>query len=400
MYDSFLMFSALAQLIEEVDIPVDGDAITQVLQLADRLQAKAVKAIAAFDDAALWDLDAATSMTAWLREHTAMTTGAAASMVKTARRLSALPITAAAWESGALSGGQVQAILANVDDRTVELFSTHEAELVPVLAPLSVTDTAIAMREWKARADAVVDSLEPADRPDTVHLSRTLAGRRELTGSLDAASGSIVETALRLASTADAAGEIRTPAERRADALVDVCRFFLDHQTTHLGRRHRPHVNVVIPLEQLEARAHAARARLLDGSWLSAAATSALLCDCGIHRVITDATGSVLDYGRTTRTAPPALFAALAIRDGGCRHPGCDRPPEWCDAHHVIPWEVGGLTDADNLVLKCRRHHLLGHRRHWTERLDGDGTLWMTAPDGQIWTSTPRGLAQIRIPAA
>ena len=38
----------------------------------------------------------------------------------TARRLHRLPVTQAAWLDGSLSTGQVQAIVANVDDRTID----------------------------------------------------------------------------------------------------------------------------------------------------------------------------------------------------------------------------------------------------------------------------------------
>ncbi len=63
----------------------------------------------------------------------------------------------------------------------------------------------------------------------------------------------MVSTALRMAESADSDAEpVRTPAQRRLDALADLCRFFLDHQNHHPASRHRPHVNVVIGLEDLQ----------------------------------------------------------------------------------------------------------------------------------------------------
>ncbi|HUC14479.1 MAG TPA: HNH endonuclease signature motif containing protein [Acidimicrobiales bacterium] len=41
------------------------------------------------------------------------------------------------------------------------------------------------------------------------------------------------------------------------------------------------------------------------------------------------------------------------MRDRHCRHPGCDLPPPWCDAHHVVHFSKGGPTRLDNLVLGC-----------------------------------------------
>jgi hypothetical protein len=98
------------------------------------LTAKATMAGAAFDAAALWDLEGDTSMTAWLRTRAGMTSRQAARTVTTSRRLAAAPVTAAAWSDGTLSTGQVEAITANVDDATAALFAEHEADLIPVLA--------------------------------------------------------------------------------------------------------------------------------------------------------------------------------------------------------------------------------------------------------------------------
>ena len=49
-------------------------------------------------------------------------------------------------------------------------------------------------------------------------------------------------------------------------------------------------------------------------------------------------TGAVLDLGRTRRIATPNQTLALYARDAGCSFPGCDRAPEWCERHHIVPW--------------------------------------------------------------
>jgi hypothetical protein len=71
-----------------------------------------------------------------------------------------------------------------------------------------------------------------------------------------------------------------------------------------------------------------------------------------------------LEVGRATRVVAAAQRAALAVRDGGCRFPGCDRPPAWCEAHHLRHWVHGGTTDLGNLVLLCRAHHRAVHEGH------------------------------------
>jgi HNH endonuclease len=59
------------------------------------------------------------------------------------------------------------------------------------------------------------------------------------------------------------------------------------------------------------------------------------------------------------------------VRDGRCRFPGCDRPPPWCDGHHIVHWADGGPTALANLVLLCRRHHRLVHHGFTVEMNDG-----------------------------
>ncbi|KQM02903.1 HNH endonuclease [Frankia sp. CpI1-P] len=73
-----------------------------------------------------------------------------------------------------------------------------------------------------------------------------------------------------------------------------------------------------------------------------------------------------LDIGRSTRVVPPHLRRALAARDRGCTFPGCDRPPSWCEAHHVIHWTHSGITALHNLVLLCGHHHRQVHHDGWT----------------------------------
>ena len=60
------------------------------------------------------------------------------------------------------------------------------------------------------------------------------------------------------------------------------------------------------------------------------------------------------------RSVPPAVRRALAVRDGRCQFPGCERH-RFVDAHHIVHWARGGPTSLDNLVLLCRHHHRLVH---------------------------------------
>jgi len=99
-----------------------------------------------------------------------------------------------------------------------------------------------------------------------------------------------------------------------------------------------------------------------------------------------------LDVGRTTRTIPDGLRRAVAARDLGCTHPGCDRPPSWSEVHHIVEWEHGGPTAIDNLVMLCRAHHRQIHHSDWLVRIR-DGLPEFVPPRWIDPQQTPRRTA-------
>jgi hypothetical protein len=113
-------------------------------------------------------------------------------------------------------------------------------------------------------------------------------------------------------------------------------------------------------------------ATLDTGERITTATARRLACDAQLLPVVLGGSGQVLDTGRARRLATGPLRRAVIARDRGCAFPDCDRPPRWCDCHHLISWADGGRTDLDNLVLLCRRHHRLAHRRDWQVRLGHD----------------------------
>ncbi len=99
-----------------------------------------------------------------------------------------------------------------------------------------------------------------------------------------------------------------------------------------------------------------------------------------IYTVLRDTTGGILHYGRARRTASAGQRITLAARDGGCSFPGCDYPPAWCQAHHVIDWLDDGLTDTDNLTLLCGHHHRNFARRGWHVTITDGLPEWIPPP--------------------
>ncbi len=389
MYDIDVL-DQLEAVAEGLVVPAEGSAIVSVIAAMDRITAAVSEALARFEGNRSFEADGSLSMTAWLKTQCRMSAKEARRLSATAQCLASLPVTSAAWRSGELSTGQVQAIAVNVNDNSQGLFALHEGEVVPVLVPLSVQDTASVMSGWAARAEAILGDDHQSEEPKrSLHTSLTLDGRLEVSGSFDPESASLLSKALRLGQSKDLAGEPpRSAAERRADALVDVCRYFLDHQDHLPVSRNRPHVNVVIDYDELFGGGHG-QGQVLDGPSLSKEVIRRLLCDANVHRVVTQGASVVLDYSTSTRVVSNGLFNALVMRDQHCRWPGCDRPPSWTDAHHVIPVEQGGPTCPANLVLLCRRHHTRSHLRGWRLKLADDATVEVTTPDGRTMTSRP-----------
>lgn len=82
----------------------------------------------------------------------------------------------------------------------------------------------------------------------------------------------------------------------------------------------------------------------------------------------------------------------IRCRDLTCRFPNCDRPAEFCDVDHTIPYRVGGPTHASNLKCLCRAHHLLKtFYAGWRDRQLPDGTIIWTSPTGHAYRTRPGG---------
>lgn len=116
---------------------------------------------------------------------------------------------------------------------------------------------------------------------------------------------------------------------------------------------------------------------------LPAAVIDQRVCDTGTMTVTVDKSGSPLDVGREHRLFTPRQRVALAIRDGGCRWHGCDRPASYCEAHHIDEWHAdAGRTDIDRGLLLCRYHHMQLHHGRWRITRTGKEDFTLHPPGG------------------
>ena len=101
------------------------------------------------------------------------------------------------------------------------------------------------------------------------------------------------------------------------------------------------------------------------------------------------------DRAKTMQVATEQRFAnrkqlaVITARDRGCTFPGCDAPPGWCDANHVVPFARGGKTDINNLALLCSYHHHLLDRTDWDTVMLFDGRPAYIPPAAKDPARTP-----------
>jgi 5-methylcytosine-specific restriction protein A len=234
-------------------------------------------------------------------------------------------------------------------------------------------------RDLRVWGSALVETLdqdgpEPDDRPPAQVNELFLTRNRDGAGGRikgridDPAMFDAIATVVDAGSAPVDADDDRPGGRRRAEALADACGYVLDHAgSSVLPERggQRPHLNVLVRLEDLENRA---RAGCLDlGGPLPAETLRMLCCDAKVVPVVLDGAGQPLDVGRATRVIPDGLRRAIRARDRGCAR--CGRPPSWCEVHHVLAWERGGATSLTNCVMLCRVCHRLVHHGGWDVRM-------------------------------
>lgn len=118
-----------------------------------------------------------------------------------------------------------------------------------------------------------------------------------------------------------------------------------------------------------------------DGSRLPASLAAKQGCTAGTRLCTTDREGNPLRLGRTQRLFSSAQRIALAIRDGGCRWKGCERPASYCEAHHIDEWNRDdGRTDVERGILLCRFHHMQLHHGGWRITREGMGDFLLHPP--------------------
>lgn len=356
--------------------------------MAAGLQAERHRRLAEIHRRRTWERDGHLSTVSWLVSRFRMAWSVAARRVRTAAALEEMPSTREALAAGAVSPCATQALVAARESHPVE-FEGAEETLVEAARTLSVRGLRQAVAYWRQPLDGPRSLREAEWRwgERRLHVSNTLDGMVRMDGNLDPETGQTVLTALRAVEDADARdaneGEVRSSSQRRADALGEVCRQWLDLANRPNVAGQRPHVTVVMDVEALEGKL-GVRSEFEDTGPIHPEIAKRWACDASIARVLTRGRSESLDVGRQTPVVSPAIRRAVVLRDRVCRFPGCERPHSWCDAHHVVHWADGGPTAVTNLALLCRRHHRLVHMPGGFPMEMGDRGPVFRRPDGSV----------------
>ncbi len=378
------------------------DLVGAVTRVANQVAALQLRVVAEADGRGVAGRVGASSSQAWLRDTIRVSPSEAKQQVVLAAALA----TGHERVRGALTGGsvtvaQARVIVEAVAELPAEVGAdTRDAAEAFLVAQAGVFDPTALARLGRRILDVVDPDAADVDEARRLATQERRAYQRRclsftpdghgtvwLRGRLDTESAAVVRRALDPLAAPRPGGpeqpDTRSPGARTADALVEVCRRAVLAGELPVQRGQRPRVVVTVDADRL--RRGVGSGALDTGEDLSPEVVRRLACDAEVTPAVVrrpaDGSGSLpLDLGRTVRLFTTAQRRALILRDKGCAFPGCDRPPHWCDAHHVRHWIDGGATDLDNGVLLCGHHHRLIHKGQWHVRIATDGHPEFTPP--------------------
>ena len=397
--------SGLRSIVEELrsaSLPELPDALIEedfeeLHRAVELLEAERLRRLAEIDRRRLYERDGHLSAASWLATRFKVAWGTAREQVRMAGSLEEMPVARDALARGDLSMSGLR-VLVSAREADHDAFRRSEEQLVEAARIHSTNDLQRVAAYWRQAVERehAIEGEEKLREQRRLHASVSLLGMVRVDGTLDPETGETLLTALGAVMDADARNgseDDRTPAQRRADALGEVCRQWLDGSDRPTVAGERPHVTVTVGTDALRGGAGVAspdgagpqaRSELDHVGPVSPETARRLACDASLMRVVMDGRSEPLDVGRRTAVVPPAMRRAVIVRDRHCRFPGCDRPHAWCDAHHVVHWADGGATAVDNLLLLCRRHHRKVHERGGFRLEIRDGRATFTRPDGSM----------------
>ena len=364
----------LAVEVSSLTGPVLEEEFVEISLQIDRLHAARLARLAVLDGRGIGDTDHAGSSAGWVREMLTCAPAAASRDVHLARDLTALPELARAVADGQLSVEHARVISSlrkDLPDDAVRAALPPLIEAALHTHPTELRRWVLSVRDGYAPGQRELRDVQQYEQR-ALSAASTFDGMGVGSWTLHPVGHETVMTALH-AFSQPISGDDRSPAQRRADALITIAEIALAAGQAPETGGIKPHVTVVLDLTTLENRAGAPAASYGYGTISSPGWAQRICCDAGISRIITGGTSEILDAGRTTRTFTASQRRAVIVRDQHCTWDGCDLPAAWCEVHHRKHWSDGGDTSVDNGVLVCGRHHDRVHLHQHAIIIDPNG---------------------------
>ncbi|MFP5328129.1 MAG: DUF222 domain-containing protein [Acidimicrobiia bacterium] len=339
------------------------EAVVDAQRLLASMHACAATITAEWERRKTWRRDGSRSAAAHLARRSRSRPGECGSLIWLGRVLCDMALVAAAFSAGDITADHVRRLAAAYNPRTREAFSRDEAELVSLATEKTFLEFSIALDCWLLDNDPDGSSQSAQDQRDRrdVWLVPSFDGMHLGKMTLDPVSGSIVagelrrleeqlfdsdwrEATERLGRTPKASELRRSPAQRRADALVEMA---ARSARPKAGSAPRPLFSVVMGPKALDSLC-----QLGCGKVISPTALLSYLDEAQIEAVLFDAELRPIKITRR-RCFDAVQRRIIELRDGFCRC-GCGTPAELCQMDHVVPYTAGGETAVGNGQALCR----------------------------------------------
>ena len=365
-------------------MPTTEERVLSLAATAHAANAALAAGLAEFERSGAWQGDGIRSFGHWCDINIGVASRPAARLTEAAKRLDELPVLRAAFAEGSLSVDKVLEV--------VDVVTPESEGRFAVMAELSTVSQLrrICSVYRRVTADDSPDALDARRCRRGVSAQRTDDGLMRIVAVLDADEAAIVlsaldarvETAWRR-QRGDTADDAPAPdlSTRRADALVELATEGLVEGPDPIVGGERTEVRVIVDSKVLDGSRPDGVCAIDGIGAVPLSTVERLLCDCKVSVAALLPDGS-LDVGRAHRTATRRQRRALQHRDKGCRFLGCPHT-RFVQAHHVVPWDLDGPTDMDNLLLLCPYHHRLFHEGGYTIEALGDGQFVFRRPDGR-----------------
>jgi hypothetical protein len=262
-----------------------------------------------------------------------------------------------------------------------DAFMAHLPELVEASTTMTASEFSQLVTET-AKSVVTDDGLSTFERQkrETFFKMRNEAdGCLSVSGKFDPISASILKSKIgRLVENMFHSGDKEVPVEvmpwiepndhRQAQALIALVNGASESVSDVPARAE---IVVHVDLETLQHGLHAGgTCRTALGADLPVETVRRLACEAEILPVVLDGRSVPIDVGRSKRLATIHQRRALEAIHPTCAIPDCEVIFDHCNIHHIEYWENGGVTDLNNMIPLCSRHHHAAHEGGWKLKLD------------------------------